>query len=379
MKKYKKKKNRRKLLVIIVLIILIGLGLFIKFKSLDVKYEKIVVVNLNDEVYDNDNINIVKNGSFVNEKVKLDTSKVGEQEVKVVIKNAFNMKKNFSYKLEVKDGSGPVITFKNLSTEVGKEIDLLNGVSATDDSGENIDVKVEGNYDFNTVGDYKLYYVAKDSSGNETKEEFTLTVSKKVAVSGDARIMPDRTFKTSKGYSGYTKNGLTYIDGYLVANKTYYLPSTYNPGLDSTVQSQANLMFADAKAVGLNIYLSSGFRSYSTQKNIYNNYVSRDGKAKADTYSARPGHSEHQTGLAFDVNQIDNSFDNTPEAIWLSNNCYKYGFILRYPKGKDNETGYMYESWHFRYVGTDLASKLYNNGDWITMESYFGFTSEYDY
>ena len=379
MKKYKKKKNRRKLLVIIVLIILIGLGLFIKFKSLDVKYEKIVVVNLNDEVYDNDNINIVKNGSFVNEKVKLDTSKVGEQEVKVVIKNAFNMKKNFSYKLEVKDGSGPVITFKNLSTEVGKEIDLLNGVSATDDSGENIDVKVEGNYDFNTVDDYKLYYVAKDSSGNETKEEFTLTVSKKVAVSGDARIMPDRTFKTSKGYSGYTKNGLTYIDGYLVANKTYYLPSTYNPGLDSTVQSQANLMFADAKAVGLNIYLSSGFRSYSTQKNIYNNYVSRDGKAKADTYSARPGHSEHQTGLAFDVNQIDNSFDNTPEAIWLSNNCYKYGFILRYPKGKDNETGYMYESWHFRYVGTDLASKLYNNGDWITMESYFGFTSEYDY
>lgn len=379
MKKYKKKKNRRKLLIIIVLIILIGLGLFIKFKSLDVKYEKIVVVNLNDEVYDNDNINIVKNGSFVNEKVKLDTSKVGEQEVKVVIKNAFNMKKNFSYKLEVKDGSGPVITFKNLSTEVGKEIDLLNGVSATDDSGENIDVKVEGNYDFNTVGDYKLYYVAKDSSGNETKEEFTLTVSKKVAVSGDARIMPDRTFKTSKGYSGYTKNGLTYIDGYLVANKTYYLPSTYNPGLDSTVQSQANLMFADAKAVGLNIYLSSGFRSYSTQKNIYNNYVSRDGKAKADTYSARPGHSEHQTGLAFDVNQIDNSFDNTPEAIWLSNNCYKYGFILRYPKGKDNETGYMYESWHFRYVGTDLASKLYNNGDWITMESYFGFTSEYDY
>ena len=379
MKKYKKKKNRRKLLVIIVLIILIGLGLFIKFKSLDVKYKKIVVVNLNDEVYDNDNINIVKNGSFVNEKVKLDTSKVGEQEVKVVIKNAFNMKKNFSYKLEVKDGSGPVITFKNLSTEVGKEIDLLNGVSATDDSGEIIDVKVEGNYDFNTVGDYKLYYVAKDSSGNETKEEFTLTVSKKVAVSGDARIMPDRTFKTSKGYSGYTKNGLTYIDGYLVANKTYYLPSTYNPGLDSTVQSQANLMFADAKAVGLNIYLSSGFRSYSTQKNIYNNYVSRDGKAKADTYSARLGHSEHQTGLAFDVNQIDNSFDNTPEAIWLSNNCYKYGFILRYPKGKDNETGYMYESWHFRYVGTDLASKLYNNGDWITMESYFGFTSEYDY
>ena len=377
MKKYKKKKNRRKLLIIIVLIILIGLGLFIKFKSLDVKYEKIVVVNLNDEVYDNDNINIVKNGSFVNEKVKLDTSKVGEQEVKVVIKNAFNMKKNFSYKLEVKDGSGPVITFKNLSTEVGKEIDLLNGVSATDDSGENIDVKVEGNYDFNTVGDYKLYYVAKDSSGNETKEEFTLTVSKKVAVSGDARIMPDRTFKTSKGYSGYTKNGLTYIDGYLVANKTYYLPSTYNPGLDSTVQSQANLMFADAKAVGLNIYLSSGFRSYSTQKTLYNNYVKSDGRANADRYSARPGHSEHQTGLAADINKISYTWHTTKDGSWLYNNCYKYGFIIRYTKNGESKTGYKFEPWHIRYVGVDIATKLYNKGNWISLEEYLGITSKY--
>ena len=378
MKKYNKKRLFI-LIFIIVLILIVVFGLvFIKSKSLVVKYKKSFSVKLNEEVYDIDNITIVKNGSFANEKVKLDTSKVGEQEVKVIIKNSFNKNKEFVYSLNVMDGNGPAITFKNLSTEVGKDIDLLSGVSALDDSGESVSVTVEGDYDINTAGEYKLYYVAKDSSGNETREEFTLTVTKKVAVSG-AHIMPDRTFKTSKGYSGYTKDGLTYIDGYLIANKTYYLPSTYNPGLDSTVQSKANLMFADAKALGLNIYLSSGFRSYSTQKNIYNNYVSRDGKAKADTYSARPGHSEHQTGLAFDVNQIDSSFDNTPEAIWLSNNCYKYGFILRYPKGKDNETGYMYESWHFRYVATDLAEKLYNNGDWITMETYFGFTSEYDY
>ncbi len=379
MKKYNKKRLIVLILVIVIVLLCILGFIFIKSKSLVVKYEKSISVKLNEEVYDTDNITIVKNGSFVNEKVKLDTSKVGVQEVKVIIRDFFKKNKEITYKLDVKDNEGPVINFKNLSTEVGKDIDLLTGVSATDDSGENISVAVSGDYDINTAGDYKLYYVAKDSSGNETREEFTLTVNKKVAVSGDARIMPDRKFKTSKGFDAETKNGLTYIDGYLVANKTYYLPSTYNPGLNSNVQSQANLMFADAKALGLNIYLSSGFRSYSTQKNIYNNYVSRDGKAKADTYSARPGHSEHQTGLAFDVNQIDSSFDNTPEAIWLSNNCYKYGFILRYPKGKDNETGYMYESWHFRYVGTELAEKLYNNGDWITMESYFGFTSEYDY
>ena len=138
-------------------------------------------------------------------------------------------------------------------------------------------------------------------------------------------------------------------------------------------------MQADMKALNLNIWLSSGYRSYYDQKYIYNNYVARDGQTAADTYSARPGHSEHQTGLAFDVNQINSSFDNTAEAKWMSDNAWKYGLILRYPKGKTNETGYMYESWHFRYVGKELAEKLYNNGDWITLETYFGITSQYNY
>lgn len=378
MKKRRRKNRRKKLLVFIVLIILIVLGVyFIKSKLLDIKYDKNYVVNLNDEVYDTDNITILKNGSFVNDKIKLDTSKVGVQEVKVIIKDSFNKNREISYKLDVKDGNGPVISFKDLSTQVGKDIDLLAYVSAIDDSGESISVSVEGNYDFNKVGDYKLFYVATDSSGNTTREEFTLTVKEKK--SSGYQVMPDRKFKTSKGFSAETKDGFTYVDGYLIVNKSYSIPSTYNPGLDKNVQEQANLMFADAKAIGLNIYISSGFRSYSYQTTLYNRYVSQDGKEMADTYSARPGHSEHQTGLAFDVNQIDNSFADTSEGKWMANNCYKYGFILRYPKGKTNETGYMYESWHFRYVGKELAEKLYNNGDWITMESYFGLTSEYDY
>ena len=376
-----KKYNKKRLLILIVAIVLILSFIiwlfFIKSKSLKIKYEKSIIVNLNDEVYDVDNISILKNGSFANDKVKLDTSKVGEQEVRVVIKDSFNKNRKIKYKLEVKDGSGPVISFKNLSTEVGKSIDLLAYASVKDDSDEEISVNVVGDYDFNKVGDYKLYYVATDSSGNETREEFTLTVKEKKSIG--YQTMPDRKFKTSNGFSAETKDGFTYVDGHLIVNKSYSIPSTYNPGLDKSVQEQANLMFADAKALGLNIYISSGFRSYSYQTTLYNRYVSQDGKEIADTYSARPGHSEHQTGLAFDVNQIDNSFADTAEGKWMANNCYKYGFILRYPKGKTNETGYMYESWHFRYVGVDLASKLYNNGDWITMESYFGLTSEYDY
>ena len=135
---------------------------------------------------------------------------------------------------------------------------------------------------------------------------------------------------------------------------------------------------------GYQIKLQSGFRSYDTQKKLYNNYVARDGKKAADTYSARPGYSEHQTGLAFDVCTdglpcISSGYDNTEEAKWISDNCYKYGFILRYPKGKENETGYMYESWHLRYIkDKDIAEKLYNNGNWITLESYLGITSEYN-
>jgi len=128
----------------------------------------------------------------------------------------------------------------------------------------------------------------------------------------------------------------------------------------------------------LNLYISSGFRSYSYQENLYNNYVAQDGQLAADTYSARPGHSEHQTGLAFDLNTIDDSFAYTEEGKWVKDNCQKYGLILRYPKGKEAQTGYQYESWHLRYVGKELAQELYNNGNWITLEEHFNLTSEYN-
>lgn len=173
----------------------------------------------------------------------------------------------------------------------------------------------------------------------------------------------------------YDIDGLTYIQGVLIANKSYSLPSTFNPGLDATCQSQFYKLQSDAAAQGLNIWLSSGFRSYDYQSQIYNNYVARDGQAAADTYSARPGHSEHQSGLAIDVNQIDDSFIGTPEAIWLENHCHEYGFILRYPQGKQDITGYKYESWHIRYVGTDMSYAIHSSG--LTLEEYFGIDSYY--
>ena len=173
----------------------------------------------------------------------------------------------------------------------------------------------------------------------------------------------------------YDIEGITYIQGTLIANKSYSLPSTFNPGLDPTCENQFYKLTNDAAKEGLNIWFASGFRSYDYQAQIYNNYVDLDGQALADTYSARPGYSEHQSGLAIDVNSINDSFIGTPEAIWLENHCHEYGFILRYPRGKESITGYQYESWHIRYVGTDLSYAIHDSG--LTLEEYFGIDSYY--
>ena len=169
--------------------------------------------------------------------------------------------------------------------------------------------------------------------------------------------------------------GATYIKGILIANKTYSLPSTYAPGVDPVAQAALNEMVNAAAEEGIKLYAVSSYRSYSTQATLYNNYVARDGVAAADRYSARAGHSEHQTGLAFDLNSLEQSWGETVEGKWLAANCYKYGFIIRYPKDKEGVTGYMYEPWHVRYLGKDIASDVYKSGK--CLEEYLGITSKY--
>lgn len=180
---------------------------------------------------------------------------------------------------------------------------------------------------------------------------------------------------TTKNTTTQKVQNITYIKGVLVVNKTYALPENYAPGVNSEAKKAFDSLAADAAKEGLNLYIRSGYRSYSYQKDLYNNYVARDGKAAADRYSARPGHSEHQTGLAFDINSLSQSFENTPEGKWLAKNCWKYGFIIRYPKGKESITGYMYEPWHIRYLGKDTAKAVYDSG--LTLEEYLGIDSKY--
>ncbi len=172
------------------------------------------------------------------------------------------------------------------------------------------------------------------------------------------------------------RDGVTYIDGIVIANKTYALPEYYGDGLDSEALEAFSIMCSDASQEGLWLEIISGFRSYYTQAVVYESFCSDRGKEAADRVSARPGHSEHQTGLAMDINSTWFTFADTAEGKWLAENCWKYGFIIRYPEGKEDITGYAYESWHIRYVGMELAKTLHESGE--TLEEYFGITSYYD-
>ena len=160
-----------------------------------------------------------------------------------------------------------------------------------------------------------------------------------------------------------------------VPNDLIEINSQYSSG-GKKMAKEAALAFEEmakaAKQDGYNVRAVSTYRSYSYQNNLYTNYAKQDGKEKADTYSARPGYSEHQTGLAVDVDNKKISytkFGNTKEFIWMKENCYKYGFILRYTKENEFITGYMNEPWHYRYVGKEIAKYIYENP--MTYEEYY--------
>lgn len=165
------------------------------------------------------------------------------------------------------------------------------------------------------------------------------------------------------------------VNGIPIANKTYPVPADYNPGLDSEVYDRFMELKTAAAKDGIEINFMSGFRSYSEQVRVYKGWVEKYG-SEADRVSARPGHSEHQLGLAIDVNETTFDFADTPEGKWLRENCYKYGFILRYPSFEAEAiTGYMYEPWHIRYLGDETAYYVHFSG--LTLEEYLGIDSEY--
>ncbi|MBQ9318044.1 MAG: M15 family metallopeptidase [Bacilli bacterium] len=193
-------------------------------------------------------------------------------------------------------------------------------------------------------------------------------------------------------YTNITNTDLTYNDT-LLTNKFYQLQSDYEPndlkdisniysyGENQKLRNDAFnafiQMFKDAKKENITLIINSSYRSYQEQEKIYNKYVARYGEEEAKKKAAKPGHSEHQTGLAADIqtyNSNQDNFEETDAFRWLQNNAYKYGFILRYPKDKEYLTGYSYESWHYRYVGLEIAQYIHENN--ITFDEYYAFFLE---
>ena len=192
-------------------------------------------------------------------------------------------------------------------------------------------------------------------------------------------------------YSVKEENGAYYIydgstnTGIVIVNKSYKHSKNFANGVNSEAQKALSEMQAAAKSAGISLPVSSGYRSYASQKSIFENYAKSEGGGsqgytKAEAYSARPGHSEHSTGLAFDLVKASRSINGSKEMKWILENCWKYGFINRYPAGKQDITGYDREDWHVRYVGKEWSKKIYDSG--LCLEEYFGlpsmYTSEYD-
>ncbi len=176
----------------------------------------------------------------------------------------------------------------------------------------------------------------------------------------DLYVLVNKYNKLPAGYEQYNLVNMerkhTVADGkqYLLAGVAY----------EKYVQ-----MYDAAKNEGLSLRVISAYRTENYQAGLYNNKVRSTGKVNADNYSARPGHSEHQTGLAVDINTTSGSFEYTKEFKWLQQHAHEYGFIMRYPKGKEWITGYSYEPWHYRYIGVDAATVVHNEG--ITYEEYY--------
>ncbi len=352
---------KKKIIILLLVIVIATFGVGIIFYAFANPFLKITLIGedvLTLEVgstYQEEGVKV--EGTKENYQVagNIDSNKVGNYELEYSIQNMMT-KKKVKRSIQVVDTTTPVIELKESDVTIYEKEEYHEpGYQALDNYDGDIINKVMVNttLDNQKEGEYTITYEVEDSSKNKSSVTRIVMVKKRPVVQ-----------KPSNNVQ------LPYVKGILLVNKKYHLPSNYNPGVDRAAYQALEKMQNDARGLGYNLTMVSGFRSYWTQQAIYNRNVQMDGEELANTYSAKPGESEHQSGLAFDVGAIDDNFGETPQGKWLHENCHKYGFILRYLKGKENITGYKYEPWHIRYVGVEVATKIYEKG--ITLEEYLG-------
>jgi D-alanyl-D-alanine carboxypeptidase len=197
---------------------------------------------------------------------------------------------------------------------------------------------------------------------------------------GDKENLTYQIVKPKNALPIITKeHSVTKVNGHVIVNKHYALPPSHKPGEDKHAKKQLNKLLAAAEKDDVDLKFRSGYRSYKDQQDIMKKFVKEEGQEQAKHYTAVPGHSEHQTGLAFDVGtdapikDFKKDFGKLKEGKWLAQHAPEYGFIIRYPKGQEKETGYSYEAWHVRYVGPELAKIIKDEN--TNLETYYNLSN----
>lgn len=362
-------KNRKAVIIvacIAVVIIAVALGLFIsqpKVKEDSFTFEYGKKVEIDTSAIFGDSSDKVKDIEVDYSSLKMvkdkDYPEVGEYELPFTYKTMTNHSDKL--KVTVKDTTKPKFTSFSEKIEVtkgNKDFDFKKHFKASDLSSCTLDINTK-DVNFDKEGDYTAEVTATDAHKNKESKKFTVVVK---AEEKTAIASADNEQKVSP----YYKNGI------LIVNKKHPVPPGFGGGVNQTALAAVNRMISDMKAERLSVdSTTSNYRSYSYQSTLYQNYVSAYGKASADTFSARPGYSEHQTGLAFDLREPGGGslLTNSKATSWVAKNAHKYGLIVRYQSGKEWITGYQAEPWHVRYVG-DIATSIYNSG--LSLEEYLG-------
>ena len=288
----------------------------------------------------------------------------------IKIVNTINYHKTYEYKL----------------LKIGYTKEEVTKLETLSDKTKDYILTIEYNKDIITLINEK-YFMEKNLKKylkylNKSNRTFTDVVA-------IVNVGADHDWYTNTKKSDLSKGNL------MITNKFYSLDNTYNS--DNMVSVSNNYSYGEnqmltedtfnaflnmwnaAKKENLNLIINSSYRSYEDQEEVYKYYKSTLGEDDADKRAARPGFSEHQTGMAIDIQTYGSrtsTFEEFDEFKWLSKNAYKYGFILRYPKDKEFLTGYEYESWHYRYVGKEVAKYIYENN--ITFDEYYAYFIEKD-
>ena len=384
------KKRKKKIVILILLIIILIILTILLIQHLLFKNDKNIFNSLNN--YKEENYNLYVN--YYEKNNGLDKEEIVNfinycSQSNIDCENSYDKLIEYytldDFKLENLD---KYVNFKNKYSTIENSniIKLINNELEEYIENSNTDqsLKDENNRDY--IVNFLLNLINEKYYKKDNLERYVNYYSKNNNLTSKEIVTNVNSNLDTTFYENYESTD-TSKDTLMIVNKHYKIENNYKPDNLVTVLSEHGYpnkiradvyeefkkMYNAAKNDNVSIFIASPYRSYSDQNALYTYYVNTDGKQNADTYSARPGFSEHHTGLAMDLIPeygLDlDTFENSDGFKWMQENAYKYGFILRYPKDKEYITGYIYEPWHYRYVGINAATTIKNEG--LTFEEYY--------